>query len=86
MSQDNIIQLNPNRSVLDTVDLDGVIAEIIDFIGEVADNRNIPLNDEFAQDMAIAMRFVRAGFARQTGAESDVIQEEMTKLADIMLK
>ena len=86
MSQDNIIQLNPNRSVLDTVDIDGVIAEIIDFIGEVADNRNIPLNDEFAQDMAIAMRFVRAGFARQMGAESDVIQEEMTKLADIMLK
>ena len=86
MSQDNIIQLNPNRSVLDTVDLDGVIAEIIDFIGEVADNRNVPLNDEFAQDMAIAMRFVRAGFARQMGAESDVIQEEMTKLADSMLK
>jgi hypothetical protein len=86
MSQDNIIQLNPNKSVLDTDDLDTIVAEVIDYIGEVADNRNLPLNDEFARDMAIAMRFVRAGFSRQMGAETDVIQEEMTKLADFMLK
>ena len=82
----NVINLNPNKSVLDTDDLDTIVAEVIDYIGEVADNRNLPLNDEFARDMAIAMRFVRAGFARQMGAETDVIQEEMTKLADFMLK
>lgn len=82
----NVINLNPNKSVLDTDDLDTIVAEVIDYIGEVADIRDLPLNDVFAQDMAIAMRFVRAGFARQMGAETDVIQEEMTKLADFMLK
>ena len=86
MSHDNVIKLNPNKSILETTDLDEIVAEVIDYIGEVADNRNLPLNDEFAQDMAIAMRFVRAGFARQMGAETDAIQEEMTKLADFMLK
>lgn len=82
----NVINLNPNKSVLETTDLDNIVAEVIDFIGAIADTRDLPLNDVFAQDMAIAMRFVRAGFARQMGAETDVIQEEMTKLADFMLK
>ena len=86
MSQDNVINLNPNKSVLESSVIDECIAEIIDHIAVVAEKRDLPLNDEFAQDMAIAMRFVRAGFARQMGAETDVIQEEMAKLADFMLK
>ena len=82
----NVINLNPETSVLDNSVIDSAIEDIIDHIGGVAEERGLPLNDEFAQDMAIAMRFVRAGFARQLGAETDVIQEEMTKLADFMLK
>ena len=86
MSQDNVINLNPNKRVLESSVIDECIAEVIDYIAVVAEKRDLPLNDEFAQDMAIAMRFVRAGFARQMGAETDAIQEEMTKLADFMLK
>ena len=82
----DVINLNPNISILDSTVLNDVVTEIVNSIGAVAETHNIELNDEFAQDMAIAMRFVRAGFARQMGLETDAIQEEMTKLAEYMLK
>ena len=60
----DVINLNPNISILDSTVLNDVVTEIVDSIGAVAETHDIELNDEFAQDMAIAMRFVRAGFAR----------------------
>lgn len=84
----NVINLNPNgtNNVLEDSVIDECIAEIVGHVGDVAAKHSVSLSDEFAQDMAIAMRFVRAGFARQFGQNTDAIQEEMTKLAKFMLK